>query len=199
MPEDAAIIPLATCEVNGSRVRSRKKISSVAARGRLVQTTRHVFHRARALRALAMCAAIITLGSVTRGATPPRWAVAVMPGGEEFSLEIAADPASRQMGYMFREKVGPRDGMLFLFDSEERHAIWMKNCRVHLDILWLDGAFRIVDVAPDLPPCPDAGDCPDASPEKPARYVLEIAGGQARKLGLKRNDPIVVLSDPPLH
>lgn len=189
MPEDAAIIPPARCEVNGSRAPAKKNFSTRPDRTRLVQI-------AGQLLSIALCAGAPT---IPHAAQAPRWAVAVMPRGEEFSLEIASDPAARQQGYMFREKVGAREGMLFLFDSVDRHPFWMKNCRVHLDIIWLDAAFRVVDVAADLAPCPVVGECPDVEPELPASYVLELAGGQARKLGLKRNESIVVLSDPPLH
>jgi hypothetical protein len=47
----------------------------------------------------------------------PQWAVAVFPSGTEFDLEIAADPMTRARGYMERERVGPREGMLFIFDA----------------------------------------------------------------------------------
>lgn len=140
-------------------------------------------------------------GAIAWGDAPrvPRWAVAALPSGDEFSLEIAADDASRVRGYMFREKVGEREGMLFIFEAAGRHSFWMKNCKVPLDIIWLDEAFRVVQIAPDLPPCPTEGDCPFATPLQPARYVLELAGGVAKRQGLKRSDQVVILSEPPLR
>ncbi len=131
-------------------------------------------------------------------AVAPRWAVAVLPSGAEFSLEIAADPASRARGYMEREKVGPKDGMLFIFDEPGRHPFWMKNCRVSLDIVWLDAAMRVVDIARDRPPCPEEGSCPEVTPLEPASYVLEFAAGTAQREGLDRGKKVVILSEPPL-
>ncbi len=131
-------------------------------------------------------------------ATAPRWAVAVLPSGTEFTLEIAADPVSRARGYMEREKVGPRDGMLFIFDEPARHAFWMKNCKVSLDIVWLDAAMRVVDMARERPPCTEDGPCPEVSPLEPASDGLEFAAGTARREGLKRGDKVVILSEPPL-
>ena len=96
---------------------------------------------------VALAAGTMLLATVVTAGAPPRWATAVLPSGHEFSLEIAADAASRERGYMFRDRVGPRDGMLFLFESTDRWPFWMKNCRVSLDILWLDDAFRVVWVA----------------------------------------------------
>ncbi len=129
----------------------------------------------------------------------PEWAVAVFPSGAEFGLEIAADAESRRRGYMFREHVGAAEGMLFLFETSVRHGIWMKNCRVPLDIIWLDEGLRVVDIAADSQPCPAQGECLARQPIAAARYVLEVAGGTARREGLERGDVIVVLSEPELR
>jgi len=165
----------------------------------IIDRLKREVNAARGLRAALLLAAACALSlPPAASAEGSRWAVAVMPKGEEFSLEVAADDAARARGYMFREEVGGREGMIFVFDTMERHPFWMKNCRVRLDIIWLDALFRVVEIAHDLVPCPEQGDCPSVIPKEPARYVLEVAGGTARKLGLKRNDPIVVLAEPKL-
>ena len=128
----------------------------------------------------------------------PEWAVAVFPSGAEFSLEIAATDRERQLGYMFREEVPANEGMLFLFGETERHGIWMKNCRVALDIIWLDEDFRVVEVAAGAQPCPIDGPCPSMQPMHPSRYVLEVAGGRAAEEKLSRGDLVVIHSEPPL-
>ena len=128
----------------------------------------------------------------------PSWAVGVLPDGSEFSLEVAADPGTRARGYMGRERVGPREGMLFVFESADRHSFWMKNCLTRLDIVWLGADLRIRDIAHDLPPCPAQGDCPGVRPRAPARYAVELAGGTARRHKLRVGDRLIVLSDPPL-
>jgi uncharacterized membrane protein (UPF0127 family) len=132
-------------------------------------------------------------------APAPRWAVAVLPTGHEFALEVAADDASRARGYMGRERVRPREGMIFIFDEDGRHSFWMKDCKVALDMVWLDGNGRVVWVAANQPPCPAVGECPSVAPSSPARYVLEFAAGTAAAESLKAGDPVVVLSDPPLR
>lgn len=113
---------------------------------------------------------------------------ATFPSGASFRLEIADDAESRSRGYMFRERVGPEEGMLFVFERSDQHAIWMKNCKVSLDIIWLDEAGRVVEIAPERQPCPQRGPCPSVFPVRPARYVLEVAGGMARREGLRRGD-----------
>ena len=139
------------------------------------------------------------LAASPAGQGSPRWAVAVLPSGHEFSLEIAATPEERARGYMFREAVAPREGMLFVFEEAGGHGFWMKNCRTSLDIVWLDAQWRVVDLAENLPPCPPDGACPTHEPEVPARYVLEFAAGTARAEKLALGQSVVVLSVPPLR
>jgi uncharacterized membrane protein (UPF0127 family) len=148
---------------------------------------------------LRVLAAWIALGSAAIAAAAPRWAAAVLPSGHEFSLEVAADDVSRQRGYMGRERVGPRDAMIFVFDADDVHSFWMKDCKVALDIVWMDVHGRVVWVAPNRPPCPATGDCPSIVPPSPARYVVEFAAGTVAAESLKPGDVIVVLSDPPLR
>jgi len=148
------------------------------------------------LMAVTVLTSIAAAGAATEGA---KWAVAVFPSGTEFSLEVVDDPASRRLGYMFREHIGPTDGMLFVFDRPDRHSIWMKNCRVPLDIIWLDPDFRVVEIAPDRPPCPEQGECPSVAPMRMASYVLEIAAGGSAAQGLKVGERVQILSEAPLR
>ena len=146
---------------------------------------------------IAIAALLLVLSSAACSAVP-EWAVAVFPSGREFSLEIAADPADRQRGYMFRERVGPNEGMLFVFETSQPHGFWMKNCKVALDLIWLDEQFRVVDMALRMPPCPEEGECPMIQPLRAARYVLEVAGGTVDAEGLRRGQRLVIMSDPAL-
>jgi uncharacterized membrane protein (UPF0127 family) len=127
----------------------------------------------------------------------PHWAVAVLPSGEEFSLELAIDPAKRALGYMYREEVGPNEGMLFIFETVERHGIWMKNCKVALDLVWLDERLRVLEVAPDQQPCDPNDRCPTVQPLKAARYVLEVSAGNAQRHGLVPGARLVMLTELP--
>jgi uncharacterized membrane protein (UPF0127 family) len=153
-----------------------------------------------AVLALLACAVPALAQSAPPAARPtPEWAVAVFPSGASFSLEIAATPSRRRTGYMFREHVPADEGMLFLFDAPERHGIWMRNCKVSLDIIWLDAHFRVIEIFPEAQPCPADGACPSMQPMQIADYVLEIAGGRAAEAKLKLGDTVVIESEPPLR
>jgi uncharacterized membrane protein (UPF0127 family) len=117
---------------------------------------------------------------------------AVFPSGAVFRLEIAADDRSRARGYMFREHVAADEGMLFVFNAPGRHAFWMRDCRVNLDIIWIDEERRVVEIAHDQAPCHAEGTCPNIFPMRSASYVLEVAGGTARREGLGLGDPVAL-------
>lgn len=142
---------------------------------------------------------LLGVGGVALASDAVRWAVAVLPSGREFTLEVAASELARQRGYMGREKIGPREGMIFVFDEDGRHSFWMKDCKVGLDMVWLDVHGRVVWIAANRKPCPPTGDCPSIAPPEQARYVLEFAEGTAAAESLKPGDAVVVLSDSPLR
>lgn len=105
------------------------------------------------------------------------------PNGESVLAELALSRAERSNGLMFRERLDPKGGMLFVFDTEETHAFWMKNVRFPIDILWLDREKRIVHMARRVPPC-GKEPCPSYTPLIPALYVLELTAGKAEALAL---------------
>ena len=103
-----------------------------------------------------------------------------MPSREVYSVELAPTPAEQAQGLMFRESLPEKTGMLFLFPDRDTHHFWMKNTMIPLDMIWLDGAGKVIFVSADTPPC-RADPCPSYGPKVPATSVLEIAGGMAKK------------------
>lgn len=108
-----------------------------------------------------------------------------LPGGRTLCVEIADTPEEQARGYMFRESVGEGEGMLFLMGDLDFHPFWMRNCRVSLDIIWMDETWRIVHVAESVPPCGDGDPCPPVVPMQKSLYVLEVAGGTGAALGIR--------------
>jgi len=119
----------------------------------------------------------------------PRGQIA-LPSGRVLDVEVADTPLEIQRGYMFREKISDNEGMVFLFPSAGFHNFWMKNCKVALDIAWLDEAWRVVHLEENLPPCA-ADPCPSWAPLKAARYVLEVRAGLAAVDGLRPGTTVV--------
>jgi uncharacterized membrane protein (UPF0127 family) len=103
-----------------------------------------------------------------------------LPSGKVLQTEVMVSDQDRQMGLMFRPSLALDHGMLFIFEQPDFHAIWMKNCKFPIDILWLDDQGKVVHVAEKVPPC-KAEPCPVYQPLQRGSYVVELNAGQARK------------------
>jgi uncharacterized membrane protein (UPF0127 family) len=110
-----------------------------------------------------------------------------LPSGSSVTAELAVSEAERARGLMFREKLLPDQGMLFVFEKEGAYAFWMKNTLIPLDMLWLDRDRQIVQIERNVPPC-KADPCPSYGGARPGLYVLELPAGAADRFGLKVTD-----------
>jgi uncharacterized membrane protein (UPF0127 family) len=115
---------------------------------------------------------------------------ATLPDGTGLTLELALTLEEIAQGLMFRPSLPDDRGMLFLFEIERKPSFWMKNTIIPLDLVFLDGSGRIVDIIADAQPCA-AEPCPQYIPDHPARAVLEIAAGNAARHGLAAGDLLV--------
>ena len=115
--------------------------------------------------------------------------------GHRYTVEIADDDAERARGLMFRDALPISDGMLFIHDSQQPLAYWMKNTRIPLDILYFDDSRRLVSQRRDVPSCSAGDRCPPYPSRAPARYVLELNAGQAASIGLKDGTELILGPD----
>lgn len=111
--------------------------------------------------------------------------------GQRFTVELAETREEQARGLMFRDELPEDHGMLFIFPSAASRSFWMKNTRIPLDILYFDDELRLVSVVHSAAPCAVHA-CPGYPSQGPARYVLEINGGLARRLGVERGDVLVL-------
>jgi uncharacterized membrane protein (UPF0127 family) len=108
----------------------------------------------------------------------------IFPTGITIQAEVADTDAKRTLGLMFRESLGKDRGMLFIFDRPDIYHFWMKNCRISLDMIWLDRDRKIVSLTSNAPPC--LGDpCPTYYPGEKALYVIETVAGFAEEHGVR--------------
>ena len=108
-----------------------------------------------------------------------------LPSGKQITAEVADTPSKRMLGLMFRDQLPGGHGMLFFFDKQDYHGIWMKNCRIPLDILWLDKNRKVIHMEENAPPC-EGDSCRTYYPLQKALYVLELNQGliAREKIGL---------------
>src|SRR5438094_2362313 len=130
----------------------------------------------RVMRA-AVAAALALAGCRDRGPV----AVIRGPGAAvEVSLEVAATPAERERGLMYRTSLAEGRGMLFVFDENRNHSFWMKNTLIPLDMLFIARDGAVVGIHANATPQPTA----TIAAGMPSRYVLEVPGGWAARHGI---------------
>jgi uncharacterized membrane protein (UPF0127 family) len=113
-------------------------------------------------------------------------------------VQIADTDLLRTQGLMFQEELPSDQGMLFVFEGEERRSIWMLNMQFSLDILWLDIEGNILHIEKNVPPCKTAletATCPSYKGDnKLAKYVLEVTSGFVDEYSITENSKLEIVS-----
>ena len=94
--------------------------------------------------------------------------------------EVAANEAERQQGLLFREKMAPNEGMVFIFDTPATVCMWMKNTLLPLSVAFLDEEGKIINIE-DMKPQTTDTHCA----AKHARYALEMNLGWFKQKNIK--------------
>lgn len=98
----------------------------------------------------------------------------------EILIEKVQTDKERALGLSGRQSIGRADGMLFFFDSEGQHRIWMKDMFFSIDIIWIDSSGKVVFIEERI--------SPETFPkvfksDKPAKFILEVEAGMAEREG----------------
>ncbi len=99
--------------------------------------------------------------------------------------EVAATPAQRELGLMFRRDLDTNDGMLFVFEEPSPQCFWMKNTPTPLSIAFIADDGTIVNLA-DMAPETVQSHCS----ARPVRYALEMNQGWFARNGIKAGSKI---------
>jgi len=102
--------------------------------------------------------------------------------------EVADTEQLRRRGLMYRQRLPKGQGMLLLWDKPGFAALWMKNTLIPLDMVFMDGDGVITYIHENARP----GDLRPISAGRPTLAVLEIAAGEAKRLGLKVGDRVAL-------
>jgi uncharacterized protein len=98
-----------------------------------------------------------------------------------FDVWVASTPSRQAQGLMFVRSLPKLRGMLFVHQSPKQIGMWMKNTYIPLDMVFIDDQGRIQQIVERTTP----HSLDNIRSIKPAIAVLEIAGGEAKRLGLK--------------
>ncbi len=101
-------------------------------------------------------------------------------GAHRFEVEVARTNVKRARGLMFRTRLAPDAGMLFVYERHGPVVMWMKNTLISLDMLFIAADGRIVRIAANTTPLSEKM----ISSGSPVRAVLELPAGTAARLGI---------------
>jgi len=104
-----------------------------------------------------------------------------------FTVEFADNDERRTLGLMHRRQMAADAGMLFDFKRDAPVAMWMRNTLIPLDMLFVDREGIVRHIHERAVPMSEA----IISSEENVRAVLELNGGTAARLGLKKGDRLV--------
>lgn len=102
-------------------------------------------------------------------------------GKHPVEVEVASTRDARTRGLMWRTELPEGTGMLFIFPEDTWLSFWMKNTLIPLDMLFIRADLTIVGIVENAEPKTLSA----RAPEGQSKYVLEVPGGWAQKLGLK--------------
>jgi uncharacterized membrane protein (UPF0127 family) len=113
--------------------------------------------------------------------------IATKSGVRMFSVEMATTDEERAKGLMYRKELPDGQGMLFDFTPEQTISMWMKNTYISLDMIFIGGDGRVTRIAENT----ETESTKIISSGGPAKAVLEVIAGTARKYGIAPGDQVV--------
>lgn len=108
-----------------------------------------------------------------------------------FDVYLATSPEQQRRGLMFVRNLPESTGMLFVYDEDGMHSMWMKNTYVSLDIVFARGDGTISSVIHDTQPL----SLRSLGAIEPVRFVLELNAGVARRLHIGAGSQLIWTPD----
>lgn len=97
-------------------------------------------------------------------------------GDGVFRAQIADAPSEREKGLSGTQKLSRDEALLFIYDTDGRWGIWMKEMNYAIDIVWLNKNKEVIHIVKNVEP----DTYPESfSPNQDARYIVELAAGTA--------------------
>ena len=104
-------------------------------------------------------------------------------GMYRIEAEVAHTAQARQVGLMMRKTMAPQRGMVFVFEHDATHCMWMKNTFLPLSVAFVDAQGKVINIE-DMQPQSEDNHCAAA----PARFALEMNLGWFSERGIKAGD-----------
>ncbi len=105
----------------------------------------------------------------------------------DFTVEMATTPEEQEIGEMFRTNIPADHGMFFDWGTPREVPMWMKNCPVPEDMVFIGNDGVITHIAENTVPESLA----NISSGGVVRATLELQGGITAKLDISVGDRVV--------
>src|SRR5437763_1122575 len=99
-----------------------------------------------------LCAAGCRHGQTATEKREPEVVLQTRAGEQHVAVEIARNDPERERGFMFRQRLDPGRGMIFLFPEPKKLKFWMKNTYIPLDMIFIGADKRVVYVEENAEP-----------------------------------------------
>jgi len=105
-----------------------------------------------------------------------------------FDVEVARTDEEKKKGLMGRDSLKPQTGMLFIFDPPTKPVFWMKDAKIRLDMIYIGVDGTVTGIHENAIPFDQTQIFP---PDVKTKAVVEITGGDAKKLGISKGDKVI--------
>jgi hypothetical protein len=112
--------------------------------------------------------------------------------GKLFTVETVVSPQALKRGLSGRKTLELGKGMMFIFETLERHTMWMPEMQFPIDVVWLDESLSVVHISYGLQPCMK-NDCVSYSSIYMAKYAIEMNSGDAAAYGFMNGTQLTVM------
>ena len=143
----------------------------------------------RGLQVLVLCALLAAQWTFSPGSPRaeavafPRTALKIVTGDglrHDLTVEVARTPAQLSRGLMYRTRLAPDRGMLFLYPAPQIARMWMKDTPVSLDMLFIAADGTVLEIAEHTEPL----SLRTIASKVPVAAVLELKAGRCAELGI---------------
>ncbi len=110
-------------------------------------------------------------------------------GSTAVEVSVADDHEERTLGLSGKASLRELEGKLFIFDTDAKHGIWMKDMFFPIDIIWFSKDLEVVHTVENV--------SPDSYPEVfvspiDARFVLEMNAFIVSSLKIRAGDRLTL-------
>jgi uncharacterized protein len=147
---------------------------------------RRAAFRVALLSCLVLLGGLMTLPASAASFRKDKLTLLTSAGQHVIEIELAETGEQKSLGLMYRTSVPPATGMLFPYGDPQEITMWMRNTYSSLDMVFIkqDGVVHRIEAGTE-----PLSERIIASKGR-VTAVLELAAGEAKRLGLKAGDRV---------